>query len=357
MHPVGLIYLNVWWCTDLQNPKSSDYISVQWDRKSPQPCAWLSDSTQSKQVIWSVSSSHRTELPVARIVKQHLYFRTSDQLSFYAFFENVRSHPSILISYCRNYTRNMEWKPTDVTILFVYCWMSTCFGPTGPSSGDFVQLFTQPLVQYLCRSVRVLCMLWPVLVTTYRAREQSGTDTEPMVQYLCRSVRVLCMLWPVLVTTSRALYVVACLGDNIQSTRTEQHRYWTNGCVNSRTNSPEDGPVGPKHLEIQQYTNKIVTSVGFQSICWKDARYKKLKTYTRSFDKIWSRVPTLYFWGKFHINPYGSSTRYKKAGLSNEYRKVLVTINKHVYSKACVQRNKRQTLIVSLFSLLFLNQN
>ena len=156
---------------------------------------------------------------------------------------------------------------------------------------------------------------------------------------------------------SRALYVVACLGDNIQSTRTEQHRYWTNGCVNSRTNSPEDGPVGPKHLEIQQYTNKIVTSVGFQSICWKDARYKKLKTYTRSFDKIWSRVPTLYFWGKFHINPYGSSTRYKKAGLSNEYRKVLVTINKHVYSKACVQRNKRQTLIVSLFSLLFLNQN
>jgi len=40
-------------------------------------------------------------------------------------------------------------KPTDVTILFVYCWVSTCFGPTGPSSGDFVQLFTQPLVQYL----------------------------------------------------------------------------------------------------------------------------------------------------------------------------------------------------------------
>ena len=50
----------------------------------------------------------------------------------------------------------MEWKPTDVTILFVYCWISTCFGPTGPSSGEFVQLFTQPLVQYLYRSVRVL---------------------------------------------------------------------------------------------------------------------------------------------------------------------------------------------------------
>jgi len=112
----------------------------------------------------------------------------------------------------------MEWKPTDVTILFIYCWISTSFGPTGPSSGEFVQLFTQPLVQFLCRSVRVLCVL-----------------------------------------------------------RTERHRNWTNGCVNSCTNSPEDGPVGPKHVEIQQYMNKIVTSVGFHSICWKDARYKKLK--------------------------------------------------------------------------------
>ena len=71
-----------------------------------------------------------------------------------------------------NEKQHMEWNPTDVTILFVDCWISTCFGPTGPSSGEFVQLFTQPLVQYLCRSVRVL---------SYRAREQSGTNTEPMV--------------------------------------------------------------------------------------------------------------------------------------------------------------------------------
>ena len=62
-----------------------------------------------------------------------------------------------------------------------------------------------------------------------------------------------------------------------QSTRTERHRNWTNGCVNSCTKTPEDGPVGPKHVETQQYTNKIVTSVGFHSICWKDARHKKLK--------------------------------------------------------------------------------
>ena len=38
------------------------------------------------------------------------------------------------------------------------------------------------------------------------------------------------------------------------------------GCVNSCTNSPEAGLVGPKLVEIQQYTNKIVTSVSFHSI-------------------------------------------------------------------------------------------
>ena len=55
--------------------------------------------------------------------------------------------------------------------------------------------------------------------------------------------------------------------DNIESTRPEQYRHWTNGCVNSCVNSPEDGPVGPKHVEIRQYINKIeiVTSVGFYS--------------------------------------------------------------------------------------------
>jgi len=43
----------------------------------------------------------------------------------------------------------------------------------------------------------------------------------------------------------------------------------TNGYVNSCVNSPEDGPVSPKHVEIRQYINKIeiVTSVGFYSIC------------------------------------------------------------------------------------------
>ena len=39
----------------------------------------------------------------------------------------------------------------------------------------------------------------------------------------------------------------------------------TNGCVNSCVNSPEDGPVGAKHVEIRRYMNtiEIVTSVGF----------------------------------------------------------------------------------------------
>ena len=106
---------------------------------------------------------------------------------------------------------------------FIYRRISTCFGPTGPSSGEFTQLFTQPLVQCLYRSVRMLCALWPVLVTVTKT------------------------------------------GHNIRSTRTERHRYWTNGCVNSCVNSPEDGPVGPKHVEIRRYMNKIeiVTSVGF----------------------------------------------------------------------------------------------
>ena len=58
----------------------------------------------------------------------------------------------------------------------------------------------------------------------------------------------------------------ACSVCCIQCTRTERHRYRTNGCVNSCTNSHEDGPVGAKHVEIQQYTNKIVTSVGFHSM-------------------------------------------------------------------------------------------
>ena len=87
---------------------------------------------------------------------------------------------------------------------------------------------------------------------------------------------------------SRALYVVACLGDysllSLYQDRPQhtEHanradRYWTNGCVNSCTNSPEDGPVGPKHVEIQQYMNKIVTSVGFHSYVEKMHGTKSLK--------------------------------------------------------------------------------
>ena len=69
--------------------------------------------------------------------------------------------------------------------------------------------------------------------------------------------------------------VVTKTGHNIQSTRPEQYRYWTNGCVNSCVNSPEDGPVGPKHVEIRQYINKIeiVTSVGFYSIRTLEVTY------------------------------------------------------------------------------------
>jgi hypothetical protein len=40
-------------------------------------------------------------------------------------------------------------------------------------------------------------------------------------------------------------------------------------------NSPEDGPVGPKYVEIRQHINKIeiVTSVGFYSIHYNINKY------------------------------------------------------------------------------------
>jgi hypothetical protein len=80
-------------------------------------------------------------------------------------------------NFYKTYLRVWNEKPTDVTIsiLFLYQRISTCFGPTGPSSGEFTQLFTQPLVQWLYRLGRVLCM------TTYRARGPNGTATEPTV--------------------------------------------------------------------------------------------------------------------------------------------------------------------------------
>ena len=96
----------------------------------------------------------------------------------------------------------------------------------------------------------------------FRAHRPIFRGVRTAVHTTTGSVSVpLCVLWPVLVTKT---------GHNIQSTQPEQYRHWTNGCVNSCTNSPEDGPVCPKHVEIRQYTNKIetVTSVGLYSICW-----------------------------------------------------------------------------------------
>jgi hypothetical protein len=48
-------------------------------------------------------------------------------------------------------------------------------------------------------------------------------------------------------------------------TRPELYSHRTNGCVYSWVISPEDGPVGAKHVEIRRQMNKIkiVTSVGF----------------------------------------------------------------------------------------------
>jgi hypothetical protein len=58
-------------------------------------------------------------------------------------------------------------------------------------------------------------------------------------------------------------------------------KYNTNGCVNSCVNSPEDGPVGPKHVEIRRYMNKIeiVTSVGFSFHMLMHVFYPKCVKY------------------------------------------------------------------------------
>jgi hypothetical protein len=49
--------------------------------------------------------------------------------------------------------------------------------------------------------------------------------------------------------------------------------------VNSCVNSPEDGPVNPKHVEIRRYMNKIeiATSVGFSFHMLKGCTVQKLK--------------------------------------------------------------------------------
>jgi len=78
--------------------------------------------------------------------------------------------------------QHMQWKPTDVTILFVYCWISTCFGPTGPSSGEFVQLFTQPLVQYLYCSIHMLS-------------EHANRAAQKLNQWLCEQLYELSWRW------------------------------------------------------------------------------------------------------------------------------------------------------------------
>jgi hypothetical protein len=51
-------------------------------------------------------------------------------------------------------------------------------------------------------------------------------------------------------------------------------------------NSPEDGPVGPKHVEIRRYMNKIeiVTSVGFKFHMLKGCTVQKLKIYNIKSD-------------------------------------------------------------------------
>jgi hypothetical protein len=65
---------------------------------------------------------------------KYLLWNYSNQLKYFYSFRKTKNTDN---------TCDMK-KPTDVTIsiLFIYRRISTCFGPTGPSSGDFTQLFT-----------------------------------------------------------------------------------------------------------------------------------------------------------------------------------------------------------------------
>jgi hypothetical protein len=82
---------------------------------------------------------------------------------------------------------------------------------------------------------------------------------------------------------------------SVQSTRPERYSHWTNGCVNSCVNSPEDGPVGPKHVEISRYMNKIeiVTFVGFL--------FHMLKNVCKNYRQIWLLAGTRLSQTRFRV--------------------------------------------------------
>jgi hypothetical protein len=84
--------------------------------------------------------------------------------------------PSCKFAFIYIYIRNE--KPTDVTIsiLFIYRRISTCLGPTGPSSGEFTQPFTQQFVQWLYCSGHVFC--------TYEHTEHAAGMVQPLNQQL-----------------------------------------------------------------------------------------------------------------------------------------------------------------------------
>jgi len=59
----------------------------------------------------------------------------------------------------------------------LYCRISTCFRPTDPSSGEFTQLFTQPLVQCLYCSGHVLCIAGSLHVSGPQAHPHESSHS------------------------------------------------------------------------------------------------------------------------------------------------------------------------------------
>ena len=76
----------------------------------------------------------------------------------------------------------------------------------------------------------------------------------------------------------------------------------TNGCGNSCVNSPEDGPVGPKHVEIRRYMNKIESDISWFFISYSVYILPKTPTHYKTLTNIQITKPT-HAHTRAHLSP------------------------------------------------------
>jgi hypothetical protein len=129
-------------------------------------------------------------------------------------------------------------------------------------SGLKTQIANQPK---FIPSTTILSFFVPCILSTYKMKKTNRCHYFNFIHistdlYMFRAYRPILRIHTAVHTTigsvavpfrPRALYT--------------EHAAWTVQPLNSCVNSPEDGPVGPKHVEIRPYMNKIeiVTSIGF----------------------------------------------------------------------------------------------